>query len=310
VIGFLLSGNSPALAFFSNVSVMATNPFRRITIIGVGLIGGSLGLAIKKRFPSVHVVGVDRKVVLERALEQGAIDGVETDIARAVQDADLVFLATPLSVILQLIPVLARHCKPAAVVSDVGSVKLEVVRRVAGYFPRRNFIGGHPMAGIELSGIEAAHPLLFENAIYVLTPTTSNPPALVKRFGNFLGMLGTRVVSLDPRTHDEVVSAVSHVPQLAAVALMNVAGQRHTTARNYLRLAAGGISRYHPSRFEPAGYLEAHLGHQQGRDLEVAETPDSRAGLVLAAPAEGIAVPVDLPIYSRSPAQKPNSKDD
>ncbi len=220
---------------------MASNSFKRITIIGVGLIGGSLGLAIKKHFPVAHVVGVDRKGVLKRALERGAIDMAETSVAHAVQDADLVFLATPLSVIVRHLPILARSCKPSTVVSDVGSVKLQVARRAAKQFPHGNFIGGHPMAGVELSGIEAAHPLLFENAIYVLAPTTLNPRPLVRRLGNFLGELGARVVLLDPKTHDEVASAVSHLPQLAAVALMNVVGQRHGTARNYLRLAAGGF---------------------------------------------------------------------
>jgi len=220
---------------------MRTNPFRRITIIGVGLIGGSLGLAIKRHFPSVRIVGVDRKSVLTRALKRRAIDAATTDVTRAVGDADLVFLATPLSEILRLLPVLASACKPGSVISDVGSVKLEVVNRGAEYFPEGNFIGGHPMAGVELSGIEAAHPLLFENAIYVLSPTYLNPHALVRRLGNFLEELGARVVLLDPKTHDEVASAVSHLPQLAAVALMNVAGQRHGTARNYLRLAAGGF---------------------------------------------------------------------
>jgi prephenate dehydrogenase len=220
---------------------MATNPFKRITIIGVGLIGGSLGLAIKKRFPSVRIVGVDRKGVLRSALERGAIDAARTDIARGVRDADLVILATPLSVILKSLPILARHCKPGTVVSDVGSVKLEVVHRAAKYFPHGNFVGGHPMAGVELSGIEAAHPLLFENAIYVLAPTQSNPRALVRRLGNFLGELGARVVLLDPQTHDAVASAVSHLPQLIAVALIHVAGRRHRIARKHLRLAAGGF---------------------------------------------------------------------
>jgi prephenate dehydrogenase len=220
---------------------MTANPFKHITIIGVGLIGGSLGLAIKKRFPTSHVVGVDRKEVLRRALKRGAIDRSETDLGRAVREADLVFLAAPLSVILRQLPTLARNCKRDAIVSDVGSVKLQVVRRAAKYFPRGNFIGGHPMAGIELSGIEAAHPLLFENAIYILSPTRSTSRPLVKRLGNFLGELGARVVLLDPRAHDEVASAVSHLPQLTAVALMNVVGQRHPTARNYLRLAAGGF---------------------------------------------------------------------
>lgn len=220
---------------------MAVNSFKRITIVGVGLIGGSLGLAIKKRFPTAHVAGVDRKGVLRRALKRGAIDRSETDLGRAVRGADLVLLAAPLSAILHQLPIVARNCRRDAVVSDVGSVKLQVVRHAAKYFPRGNFVGGHPMAGIELSGIEGAHPLLFENTIYILSPTRSTSRPLVKRLGNFLGEIGARVVLLDPKVHDQVASAVSHLPQLTAVALMNVVGRRHRTARNYLRLAAGGF---------------------------------------------------------------------
>ena len=216
-------------------------PFSQVSIIGVGVIGGSLGLAIKKHFRSVTVVGFDRRDVLARALNKRAIDKAATNLRTAVEKADLVFLAMPVSEILKALPLVAKYSRANALVSDVGSVKESIVRRAQRCFPKGNFIGGHPMAGIELSGVEAAHPLLFENAVYVLTPTHTKLTAEVKRLATFLEALGARVVLLDPRTHDEVASVVSHLPQLTAVALTNVAGRRHTSGRHHLNLAAGGF---------------------------------------------------------------------
>jgi prephenate dehydrogenase len=231
-----------------------TRNFTKVTIVGVGLIGGSLGLAIKKRFrSSVTVTGVDMPAVLRKARRRGAIDAGEPNLARGVAGADLVLLAAPLASIVKLLPALARHCSPETVVSDVGSVKLTVMRMAEKLFPAKNFIGGHPMAGVEISGIEAAHPLLFENAMYVLTPVRETPSWVPARLAGFLASLGARVIILDARTHDEVASAVSHLPQLTAVALMNVVGREHPAARKHLRLAAGGfrdLTRIASSRFD------------------------------------------------------------
>jgi prephenate dehydrogenase len=217
------------------------SPFRRIAIIGVGVIGGSLGLAIKKRFRSVTITGHDRPEVLKHALRRGAVDFAAPRLKSAVADADLVFLATPISAILRLLPQIARTVGPRTIVTDVGSVKRAIVGVARRHFPASSFVGGHPMAGVELSGVEAAHPLLFENAVYVLTPLTRRPSGAVKTFAQFLEELGARVVTLDPKLHDEIVSVVSHVPQLTAVALTNVAGSRHRSSPAYLRLAAGGF---------------------------------------------------------------------
>jgi len=218
-----------------------SGPFRTITIIGVGVIGGSLGLAIKKHFPSAYVVGIDKRGVLKKAVRRGAIDKGATDLRNAVSATDLVFLATPVSVIQKLLPTVAAYVSHHAVVTDVGSVKRSIMRSAARFFPRGNFIGGHPMAGVELSGVDAAHPLLFENAVYVLSPMKSNPAGMLRRLAEFLKQLGARVVVLDPVTHDEVASVVSHLPQLTAVALTNVAGKEHPSGRRHLRLAAGGF---------------------------------------------------------------------
>jgi prephenate dehydrogenase len=216
-------------------------PFSQVTIIGVGVIGGSLGLAIKKHFRSMKVVGFDRREVLKKAIHKGAIDIAATSLRKALEKADFVFLAMPVSEILKDLPLIAKYSPPDAIVSDVGSVKGSIVRSAQRMFPRGNFVGGHPMAGVELSGVEAAHPLLYENAVYVLTPIRRNTTSIVERLASFLEELGARVVILDPKTHDEVASVVSHLPQLTAVALTNVAGGRHRSGRRHLRLAAGGF---------------------------------------------------------------------
>ncbi|HTY38173.1 MAG TPA: prephenate dehydrogenase [Bacteroidota bacterium] len=215
--------------------------FSRITIVGVGVIGGSLGLAIKKHFPGTHIVGVDKIAVLKKALRKGAIDEAGTSIPRAVASADLVVLAPPVSVIQKLLPMVAAHVAPSTIVTDVGSVKRRIMAAAAKLFPAGNFIGGHPMAGVELSGVDAAHPLLYENAVYVITPMPNSPKQSVDRFAFFLNELGARVVLLDAEIHDGVASVVSHLPQLTAVALTNVAGNEHPFGRKHMRLAAGGF---------------------------------------------------------------------
>ena len=223
-----------------------------VTIIGVGLIGGSLGLAIRKRYPSVHVVGVDKPSVLQKALHSKVIHRGERAGAEAWKGADLIIVATPLRSILRVLPTLSNVASNV-LITDVGSVKAPVLKRASKLFPAGNFIGGHPMAGVEISGIEAAHPLLFENAVYVLSPSKHTTRNQLKRLSDFLTGLGARVLIMDAAAHDAVASAVSHVPQLTAVALMTLAGSRHSASRKYLTLAAGGfrdLTRIASSRFD------------------------------------------------------------
>jgi prephenate dehydrogenase len=224
-----------------NIHTRKRAPFSHVAIIGVGVIGGSLGMAIKKRFRTVSVAGFDRPGVLKKALSRGAIDVVARNLRSAVEGAELVILSMPVSEILRMLPRVAKHVHASTIVTDVGSVKHAIVRRAEQTFPDGNFVGGHPMAGVEHSGVDAAHPLMFENAMYVLTPTRSVPRRHSKRLALFLEELGARVVMLDSKIHDEVASVVSHLPQLTAVALTNVAGLRHSSGHRHLRLAAGGF---------------------------------------------------------------------
>jgi prephenate dehydrogenase len=202
---------------------------RRATVVGLGLIGGSIALALGER--GWHVTGVDRDPDrLARAVELGVIHGTGFD-----GGADLVFIATPVG----QIPAAARDALDAtsAVVTDVGGVKATVVESVDD--PR--FVGGHPMAGSEQDGIDGATSDLFSGAVWVLTPVESTDPGAFTLVRSVVISLGAEVVEVSPERHDQLVAVVSHVPHLTAAALMTLASTRAEEQRGLLRLAAGGF---------------------------------------------------------------------
>jgi prephenate dehydrogenase len=202
---------------------------RRAGVVGTGLIGGSIGLALRRR--GWHVTGSDRDAsVAARALELGALDAVGID-----PDAEVTFLATPVRAVVDAAKeVLAAT---SGTITDVGSVKASIVDAVAD--PR--FIGGHPMAGSEQEGVDGADPDLFAGAVWVLTPTTATDDRALTALREVIGELGADVVSLAPDHHDALVAVVSHVPHLTAASLMRMADDRATEHRALLRLAAGGF---------------------------------------------------------------------
>jgi len=220
----------------------------RISILGTGLIGGSLGLAWAERRSECTIVGCDHPEVLDTAEERGAIDQKAADPITAVEDADLVVLATPLATILTLLDAIGDHLDEGTLVTDVGSVKRPVLDQAADVLPEHvHFLGGHPMAGAEQAGIEHADSLLFENAVYALClPDTAEEQALDGPLAPVLDLVeatGARPLSLDADRHDRLVAAVSHLPQLLAVALVNtVAETENEEAQNLaLELAGGGF---------------------------------------------------------------------
>jgi prephenate dehydrogenase len=223
----------------------AREDFRRITIVGLGLMGGSLALAFRRAGFRGKLVGVSRPESLAEARRLGAIDegfGYE-ELAAGAAQADLVILATPIHQILAQLEVLGRApLAPGALVTDVGSTKREVLaaaERALG--ARVHFIGGHPMAGSEKRGMAAADPFLFENAYYVLTPQEGTPPGEVDRLAELVGRTGARVVVLTAEEHDRIAAAISHLPQLLAVALVNSLEELGPLRDHALRLAAGGF---------------------------------------------------------------------
>ena len=202
---------------------------RRAAIVGTGLIGGSIGLALRRR--GWHVTGDDRDPArAARALELGALDAVGRD-----GDAEITFLATPV----QSVAGAARAALAGTggVVTDVGSVKASILATVAD--PR--FVGGHPMAGSEQEGVDGADPDLFAGAVWVLTPVPSTDDAAYALVRSVIIDLGADVVALAPDHHDALVAVVSHVPHLTAASLMHLADERATEHRALLRLAAGGF---------------------------------------------------------------------
>jgi prephenate dehydrogenase len=183
----------------------------KIAIIGLGVIGGSLGLAIKQNNPRVTVVGFDSPSVLRRARKRRAIDISAPSLRSAVSDAEIVFLCTPVDAILKLLPDVSRFISPTTIVTDVGSVKGVVQSCAKKYFASHGvFIGGHPMAGSEGSGIEYADGLLFQNAVYVLCPPLGSGKK-IQPLAALLKSIGARVLTMDAREHDRVAarSAIS-----------------------------------------------------------------------------------------------------
>ncbi|PYS96252.1 MAG: prephenate dehydrogenase/arogenate dehydrogenase family protein [Acidobacteria bacterium] len=209
-------------------------PFRRIAIVGVGLIGGSIGLAVRRRMPGVRVVGVDRGGVLRRALSRGAVQAGAGSLARGLQGCDLVILALPVDAIALALPRVARLAPPGALVTDVGSTKGAIVAAARRCGLGQRFVGGHPMAGSERSGVGHADGGLFVGAPWILCPGVAGPPA-IERVRRLVRRLGARPALFDARRHDAIVARLSHLPQLASVAMVNAAARG--PAAGALRLA-------------------------------------------------------------------------
>lgn len=214
-----------------------------ITIIGVGLIGGSVALALRKD-PQVRIVGFDvRQDTLDKALTLGVLHAGTTDLQTAVREANVIIVAAPVEQIYATLDRLTElSLQPGVIITDVGSTKSGIVRYAQEKLPREvTFIGGHPMAGSHKSGVEAASDRLFENAYYVLTPAEGTPEHQVERLVSLLSYTRANVVRMDPDEHDKVVGAVSHFPHILASALVNlVAGYEDENAWHH-RLAAGGF---------------------------------------------------------------------
>ena len=217
--------------------------FDTITIIGVGLIGGSLGLAIKSLSNPPRVIGVSRREkTIAKALEVGAIDQGLTSIADAVKDADLVFIATPLNAIVGTIKKIVPLLKPGTIITDVGSAKSSIIESVEQFLPDNLcFIGGHPMAGSEQQGVSFASPTLFKNSFYLLTPTKHTNTADFRSLHSLLTSIGAQVLAVDPEKHDKIVSTLSHLPHIISATLVNLAGRQTKESKNLLLIAAGGF---------------------------------------------------------------------
>lgn len=217
--------------------------FQRVAIVGVGLIGGSLGMALRKRGLARTVIGVGRDAArLEIARERGAIDTGAADFAEGVEGADLIVLATPISRILADLARLGPLLAPGALVTDVGSTKARIARAGDAGLPPGAFVAGHPMAGSERSGVEAADPYLFEGAVWALTPTDRTDTAALGRVRALAEAVGARVLTLDPELHDRAVAITSHLPHVLAYALAAQAEEAAGENAHLYELTAGSFA--------------------------------------------------------------------
>jgi prephenate dehydrogenase len=214
----------------------------RIAIIGLGLIGGSLGLALKKAEPRAYdITGSSRNPdTIARAIKLGAIDRAASNAAEAAKDAEAVIIATPVRTVREIMAQFAGHLRPDAIVSDVASTKSLVMQWAAKLLPAQvNFIGGHPMAGKETSGIEAADATLFQRSVYCLTPAPGTTPKALETMSILVRKAGATPYVIDAKEHDTLVAGISHLPLLLSVTLVS------TTTKNKLwgrmsKLAASG----------------------------------------------------------------------
>ena len=215
----------------------------RLTVIGVGLIGGSLALALKQAGAVGEVVGCGRgRPNLEKALELGIIDRYARDPAEAVAGADLVFLATPVRTFAGLVRELLPGLRPGAVLTDGGSVKEAVAAAVEPLLPEEiQFVPGHPIAGTENSGAEAAFATLYRGRRCILTPTERTTPGALQLVEEMWRQAGSDVVRMSLRKHDRVLAAISHLPHMVAYALVNAVGSYDHYEENILEYSAGGF---------------------------------------------------------------------
>jgi prephenate dehydrogenase len=197
---------------------------KQITIIGTGLIGGSLALALKKHAPGVRIIGCDREPVLKQALKLGAIDDGSSVPEQAVRDSDLIVLATPVGSIIDLIERVGPLAPAHSLITDVGSTKVEIMARAKDVFGgdvAQRFLPGHPMAGKESGGIEHADGELFAGAVWLVTPYPSQELSggATCDYVQLLGRIGARVLPVDSVQHDRICGWVSHLPQMLSTAL-------------------------------------------------------------------------------------------
>ena len=217
--------------------------FQKITLIGVGLLGGSLGLAVKRRRLAGRVEGyVRRTATIAECRKRRAVDLATLDLPAAISGADLIVLCTPLAQMQSLVKDFLPSMKRGAIVTDVGSVKSNVVKDLEKLITKAggHFVGSHPMAGAEKTGVSAARADLFEQAVCVITPTTNSPAAAVRKLEKFWQAVGARTLRLPAETHDVLVARSSHLPHVAAAALaLTVLDPKHPAEQG--RLCATGF---------------------------------------------------------------------
>ena len=213
--------------------------FEKVAIVGLGLVGGSIALAIRQNWPSGLVIGVDEKDVLERAMVRHAID-VAADDPVVIAEADLVVLAAPVRQNVELLAELGEHIHGPAVVTDVSSTKRAVVEAARILPPRLTFVGGHPLGGAPRGGIDYARADLFSGRPWLFTPVNDSSGDALDRLGRFVSAFGAKVHIMSAGDHDKLLASLSHVPQIVASTLMSIVGD--AAGEKGLALAGRGLA--------------------------------------------------------------------
>jgi prephenate dehydrogenase len=218
-------------------------PIARLSIIGVGLIGGSLARAMRRTGAVGHITGVGRgRRNLERAKELGVVDDWTQDIATGVTDADMVVIAVPLGMYDQVFAAMAGHLGEQTIVSDAGSTKQHAIDMAHKYLANPAlFVPAHPIAGTEQSGVEASFADLFDKRACILTPEATTDAGALQRVERMWQAAGSTTVCMDAVTHDELLAGVSHLPHIAAFALVNAVRRQDVGGHDPFAFAAGGF---------------------------------------------------------------------
>jgi prephenate dehydrogenase len=219
------------------------NPFNKATIIGVGLIGGSLAKVLKEKNLAQKITGAGRgRASLELALKLGVIDRIGQTMSQSVEDADLVVLAAPVGAFLPIVAEIAPRLKQGAVLTDVGSVKGAMVQRIESLLPSGiHYVPGHPIAGKEKHGVGEASGTLFRGAKCILTPTDKTSPQALEAIKALWLAAGANVVLMDADAHDHIFAAVSHLPHAAAFAMVSTVAGFTTGPENYINFSGAGF---------------------------------------------------------------------
>lgn len=266
-------------------------PFQRITVIGLGLLGGSVGLAARSRGVADEVIGVSRRPeTAEEALRVGAADRAGTDLGEGVRDAELVVLSTPVPVMEEILRKAAPHLREGALVTDVGSVKGVLAERLPAVLPEGvTYVGAHPMAGSHMSGLSHARPDLFDGAPCIVSALAETPRDAVARVEDFWSALGARVLERDPAEHDEQVGWISHVPHAIAFAFARAI--RHAPAGSVPLRGSGFRDFTRIARSDPELWAEIFAANRKavaGPLREVADQIAELARMIEAGDAEAL----------------------
>ncbi|MGD0542496.1 MAG: prephenate dehydrogenase/arogenate dehydrogenase family protein [Tepidisphaeraceae bacterium] len=258
---------------------------RQLTILGVGLLGGSIGLAVRSAAPDCRIVGFGhRRSTLDRALEIGAIDRVDLDPASAVAGSDLVILCTPVGLFGQILGRIASALSPGALITDVGSTKRSVVGLAESHLPKGvDFVASHPIAGSEKRGVEFSRADLFHNQLCIVTPAAGTNPSALDRMEQFWRLLGMRTARLSPEDHDRILADVSHLPHLLAAALMAMQDDAglEFSGKGFLdttRIAAGDGALWRDIFLDNADSLKAGLRRLGDQLTRVEKMLDAKSG--------------------------------